>query len=123
MFLFEPEFVGFSAVVVFIYRKLAKVLAKRSEAVVRGVSDRQTILEKQYGDLHLIILRIELVVGMQSESLSESEVLKMVDVYHGLGGNSYISRMCDDYIAKLRREREEDEEREAREHNNTKVKE
>ena len=43
-------------------------------------------------------LRLQIITGIQSGRLSVPEVLSLYDTYIQNGGNSYITRLVNDYI-------------------------
>ena len=48
--------------------------------------------------IHRDMLRLQIITGINSGRLSAGEVTMLYDQYKDKGGNSYISRIVDDYL-------------------------
>ena len=56
-----------------------------------NVNDSMVIIERD-------MLRLQIITGINSGRLSPGEVTMLYDQYKDKGGNSYISRIVDDYL-------------------------
>lgn len=55
------------------------------------------------------ILRLQILEGIDSHRLSESEVEYFYDKYHKVGGNSFVTAKVNKYISDMREESEDNE--------------
>lgn len=78
---------------------------------LKDVEDRMTAIEKaaiiSHKELEKEILRLQLLEGINSKRLSESEVAYFYDKYKAAGGNSFVSEKVHDYLEELNGEKEE----------------
>ena len=56
-----------------------------------SVNDSMTIIQRD-------MLRLQIITGINSGRLSVGEVTMLYDKYKDNGGNSYITRVVDDYL-------------------------
>ena len=56
-----------------------------------NVNDSMQIIQRD-------MLRLQIITGINSGRLSPGEVTMLYDQYKDKGGNSYISRVVDDYL-------------------------
>ena len=78
-----------------------KLEAKQNEDLVNMKSDIKD-LSNNVNDSMLMIqrdmLRLQIITGINSGRLSAGEVTMLYDQYKDKGGNSYISRIVNDYL-------------------------
>ena len=78
-----------------------KLEAKQNEDLANMKSDIKD-LSNNVNDSMLMIqldmLRLQIITGINSGRLSAGEVTMLYDQYKDKGGNSYISRIVDDYL-------------------------
>ena len=78
-----------------------KLEAKQNEDLVNMKSDIKD-LSNNVNDSMLMIqrdmLRLQIITGINSGRLSAGEVTTLYDQYKDKGGNSYISRIVNDYL-------------------------
>lgn len=78
-----------------------KLEAKQNEDLANMKSDIKD-LSNNMNDSMLIIqrdmLRLQIITGINSGRLSAGEVTMLYDQYKDKGGNSYISRIVNDYL-------------------------
>ena len=81
-----------------------KLEAKQNEDLANMKSDIKD-LSNNVNDSMLMIqrdmLRIQIITGINSGRLSPGEVTILYDQYKNKGGNSYISRVVDDYLEEV----------------------
>lgn len=95
--------VGFSSRV---FKKLWANLEKKQNEEIEGIKNSIKALTISFQDMQQTqerdFLRLQIVTGIQSELLSISEILALYDSYVEKGGNSYITRLVNDYIEEQR---------------------
>ena len=78
-----------------------KLEAKQNEDLVNMKTDIK-VLSDNVNDSMMIIqrdmLRLQIITGINSGRLSAGEVTMLYDQYKDKGGNSYISRIVNDYL-------------------------
>lgn len=78
-----------------------KLEAKQNEDLVNMKSDIKD-LSNDINDSMMTIqrdmLRLQIITGINSGRLSIGEVTMLYDIYKAKGGNSYITRVVDDYL-------------------------
>lgn len=62
------------------------------------------IQQQNYRDIQKEVLRLQLLEGMDSKRLSESEVRQFYDKYHEMGGNSFVTSKVQEYVHDLEEE-------------------
>lgn len=96
--------VGFSAKV---FKRFWEKLEKKQNQEIDGIKNAITALTLSFQEMQQTqerdFLRLQIVTGIQSERLSTAEVLALYDTYTQKGGNSYITRVVNDYIEEQRR--------------------
>lgn len=96
--------VGFSAKV---FKRFWEKLEKKQNQEIDGIKNAITALTLSFQEMQQTqerdFLRLQIVTGIQSERLSTAEVLALYDAYTQKGGNSYITRVVNDYIEEQRR--------------------
>ena len=84
------------------FKKLwAKLEAKQNEeieAIKNSITALAISFEEMRKTQELDFLRLQIITGIHSGRLSNNEVLRMYDTYSQKGGNSYVSRIVNDYV-------------------------
>lgn len=97
--------VGFSTRV---FKKLWYNLEKKQNEEIEGIKNSMKALTVSFQEMQHTqerdFLRLQILTGIQSERLSIAEVLALYDIYTQKGGNSYITRVVNDYIEEKRHE-------------------
>ena len=95
--------VGFSSRV---FKKLWANLEKKQNEEIEGIKNSMKALTVSFQEMQQTqerdFLRLQILTGIQSERLSISEILALYDLYVNKGGNSYITRLVNDYIEEQR---------------------
>ena len=95
--------VGFGAKV---FTRLWNKLEKKQNEEIDGIKNAISALTLSFQEMQHTqerdFLRLQIVTGIQSERLSIAEVLALYDSYTQKGGNSYITRVVNDYIEEKR---------------------
>lgn len=95
--------VGFGAKV---FTRLWNKLEKKQNEEIDGIKNAISALTLSFQEMQQTqerdFLRLQIITGIQSERLSIAEVLALYDVYTQKGGNSYITRVVNDYIEEQR---------------------
>ena len=75
--------------------------AKQNEDLVNMKSDIKDLSDNVNNSMKTIqrdMLRLQIITGINSGRLSMAEVATLYDTYKANGGNSYITRVVDDYL-------------------------
>ena len=104
--LFNPVTISslsvYMTTVVFVGRWAWKKLeAKQNEDLVNMKSDIKDLSDNVNNSMLTIqrdMLRLQIITGINSDRLSVGEVTMLYDIYKAKGGNSYISRVVNDYL-------------------------
>lgn len=95
--------VGFGAKV---FTRLWNKLEKKQNEEIDGIKNAISALTLSFQEMQHTqerdFLRLQIITGIQSERLSIAEVLALYDSYTQKGGNSYITRVVNDYIEEKR---------------------
>ena len=78
-----------------------KLEAKQNEDLVNMKSDIKDLSDNVDNSMKTIqrdMLRLQIITGINSGLLSMAEVTTLYDIYKANGGNSYITRVVDDYL-------------------------
>ena len=78
-----------------------KLEAKQNEDLVNMKTDIKELSDNVNDSMMTIqqdMLRLQIITGINSGRLSMCEVNMLYDKYKGNGGNSYITRVVDDYL-------------------------
>ena len=78
-----------------------KLEAKQNESLVIMKSDIKDLSNNVNNSMNSIqreVLRLQIITGINSGLLSMTEVTTLYDIYKANGGNSYITRVVDDYL-------------------------
>ena len=78
-----------------------KLEAKQNEDLVNMKTDIKDLSDNVNDSMRTIqrdMLRLQIITGINSGRLSMAEVTTLYDIYKANGGNSYITRVVDDYL-------------------------
>ena len=78
-----------------------KLEAKQNEDLVNMKTDIKDLSDNVNESMRTIqrdMLRLQIITGINSGRLSMGEVTMLYDKYKANGGNSYITRVVDDYL-------------------------
>lgn len=78
-----------------------KLEAKQNEDLVNMKSDIKDLSDNMNNSMKTIqrdMLRLQIITGINSGRLSMAEVTTLYDIYKANGGNSYITRVVNDYL-------------------------
>lgn len=78
-----------------------KLEAKQNEDLVNMKTDIKDLSYNVNNSMKTIqrdMLRLQIITGINSGRLSMAEVTTLYDLYKANGGNSYITRVVDDYL-------------------------
>ena len=81
-----------------------KLEAKQNEDLANMKSDIKDLSDNVNDSMMMIqrdMLRLQIITGINSGRLSPGEVTMLYDQYKDKGGNSYISRVVDDYLEEV----------------------
>ena len=82
-----------------------KLEAKQNEDLVNMKTDIKELSDNVNDSMRTIqrdMLRLQIITGINSGRLSMGEVTMLYDKYKANGGNSYITRVVDDYLEEER---------------------
>lgn len=84
------------------FKRLWHNLEKKQNEEIAGIKNSIHALTLSFQEMQQTqerdFLRLQIVTGIQSQRLSVSEILALYDSYVNKGGNSYITRLVNDYI-------------------------
>lgn len=92
-------------------RKNIKPLEDKIDKALEAINDVKSDNVKSTRDTQKEILRLQILEGIDSHRLSESEVRYFYDKYHRDGGNSFVTEKVNQYIKDLRKDSEDNETR------------
>lgn len=78
-----------------------KLEAKQNEDLVNMKSDIKDLYDNVDNSMKTIqrdMLRLQIITGINSGLLSMAEVTTLYDIYKANGGNSYVTRVVNDYL-------------------------
>lgn len=81
-----------------------KLEAKQNEDLANMKSDIKDLSDNVNDSMLLIqrdMLRLQIITGINSGRLSPEEVTMLYDQYKNKGGNSYVSRVVNDYLEEV----------------------
>jgi len=85
-----------------VFKRLWYNLEKKQNEEIAGIKNSLHALTVSFQEMQQTqerdFLRLQIVTGIQSQRLSVSEILSLYDSYVNKGGNSYITRLVNDYI-------------------------
>lgn len=89
-----------------VFKQLWQNLEKKQNEEIESIKNSMRALTLSFQEMQQTqsrdFLRLQIITGIQSGRLSISEVLSLYDSYIQQGGNSYITRMVNDYIEEQR---------------------
>lgn len=95
------------------FKKLWISLEAKQNDEIDSIKNSINALTVSFQELHRNqerdFLRLQIITGVHSGRLSESEILYLYDQYKERGYNSYVSRVVDDYVKELRASNKEKE--------------
>ena len=68
------------------------------ETIKNSIAALAISFEEMRKTQELDFLRLQIITGIYSGRLSNNEILTMYDSYSNKGGNSYVSRIVNDYV-------------------------
>lgn len=90
------------------FKVLMKAMDSKQDAMISTINKRLSDLEinneAAHSKIEREVLRLQILDGIESHRLSESEMLYFYDRYKKLGGNSFVEHKALDYLAHLREE-------------------
>lgn len=90
-------------------KKNLKPLEDKLDEALDAIAEVKSDNIKSTRDTQKEILRLQILEGMESHRLSESELRYFYDKYHKVGGNSFVTAKVRQYLKDLEEESEEDE--------------
>lgn len=85
-----------------VFKKLWAKLEEKQNQEIEGIKNSIRALtisiEEMRKTQELDFLRLQIITGIHSGRLSNNEILMMYDTYSQKGGNSYVSRIVNDYV-------------------------
>lgn len=81
-----------------------KLEAKQNEEIANMKNDIEDLSDNMNDSMLMIqrdMLRLQIIAGISSGRLSPGEVTALYDQYKDKGGNSYISRVVEDYLKEM----------------------
>lgn len=89
-----------------VFKRLWQNLEKKQNEEIESIKNSMSALTLSFQEMQQTqsrdFLRLQIITGIQSGRLSVSEVLSLYDTYIQNGGNSYITRLVNDYIEEQR---------------------
>ena len=89
-----------------VFKRLWHNLEKKQNEEIAGIKNSVHALTVSFQEMQQTqerdLLRLQIVTRIQSQRLSVSEILSLYDSYVNKGGNSYITRLVNDYIEEQR---------------------
>jgi hypothetical protein len=73
-------------------------LDQKFQDLSSSIATINDLQQKNYRDIQKEVLRLQLLEGMDSKRLSESEVRQFYDKYHEMGGNSFVTAKVQEYV-------------------------
>lgn len=86
-----------------------KPLEDKLDKALEAIEDVKSDNIKSTRDTQKEILRLQILEGMDTHRLSESELRYFYDKYHKVGGNSFVTAKVNQYLKEFEEEREDDE--------------
>lgn len=84
-----------------LWKKLEKKQNEDLENIKKDVKELSDNVMDSMTTIERDMLRIQIVTGISSNRLSASEVTQLYDMYRDKKGNSYVTRMVDDYLEEM----------------------
>ena len=86
-----------------------KPLENKIDKALEAIEDVKSENRKSTRDTQKEILRLQILEGIDSHRLSESEVRYFYDKYHSVGGNSFVTAKVKQYLNDIEKDSEDDE--------------
>ena len=90
-------------------KKNLKPLEDKIDEALEAIADVKSDNIKSTRDTQKEILRLQILEGMDTHRLSESELRYFYDKYHNVGGNSFVTAKVNQYLKDLGEEHEDNE--------------
>lgn len=90
-------------------KKNLKPLEDKIDEALEAIADVKSDNIKSTRDTQKEILRLQILEGMDTHRLSESELRYFYDKYHKVGGNSFVTAKVNQYLKDLGEEHEDNE--------------
>lgn len=90
-------------------KKNLKPLEDKIDEALEAIADVKSDNIKSTRDTQKEILRLQILEGMDTNRLSESELRYFYDKYHKVGGNSFVTAKVNQYLKDLGEEHEDNE--------------
>lgn len=90
-------------------KKNLKPLEDKIDEALEAIADVKSDNIKSTRDTQKEILRLQILEGMDTHRLSESELRYFYDKYHKVGGNSFVTSKVNQYLKDLGEEHEDNE--------------
>lgn len=85
-----------------VFKKLWAKLEEKQNQEIEAIKNSITALAISFEEMRktqeMDFLRLQIITGIHSGRLSNNEILMMYDSYSKKGGNSYVSRIVNDYV-------------------------
>lgn len=85
-----------------VFKKLWTKLEEKQNQEIEAIKNSITALAISFEEMRKTqdrdFLRLQIVTGIHSGRLSNNEILTLYDEYSQKGGNSYVSRIVNDYV-------------------------
>ena len=92
-------------------KETLKPLEDKIDKSLQAIAEVRSENIKSTRDTQKEILRLQILEGIDSHRLSESEVRYFYDKYHKVGGNSFVTAKVKQYLKDLEKDSEDDETR------------
>lgn len=83
------------------WKKLEAKQDKDIDTMKSGIKDLSNNVNESMTMCQRDLLRLQIITGINSGRLSAGEVTMLYDQYKDIGGNSYISRIVNDYLEEI----------------------
>ena len=83
------------------WKKLEAKQDKDIDTMKSGIKDLSNNVNESMTMCRRDLLRLQIITGINSGRLSAGEVTMLYDQYKDIGGNSYISRIVNDYLEEI----------------------
>ena len=90
-------------------KKNLKPLEDKIDEALEAIADVKSDNINSTRDTQKEILRLQILEGMDTHRLSESELRYFYDKYHKVGGNSFVTAKVNQYLKDLGEEHEDNE--------------
>ena len=90
-------------------KKNLKPLENKIDEALEALAEVKSDNIKSTRETQKEILRLQILEGMDTHRLSESELRYFYDKYHKVGGTSFVTAKVRQYLKDMEEEREDDE--------------